>query len=137
MEGRLCPVHSDSSSTYNNVIITMFQRRDPSIAGMSLMKVMQFMPISEETKFGMYTKLAESSMPLFKDRTIFILMVLLTVFDLESDETVTKLRNRFLSILRRYLEDNTKNFVDFDIERIVKCTKTLPDILTLLRGKEP
>ena len=112
-----------------------FQRRDPSIAGISLMKVMQFMPIPEETKYGMYTQLAESSMPVFKDRTVFILMVLLTVFDLESDESVRKLRTRFLSILRRYLEENTKNYVDYDMDRIIKCTKNLSLIHKILRGK--
>ena len=93
------------------------------------------MPIPEETKYGMYTQLAESSMPLFKDRTIFILMVLLTVFDLESDENVRKLRTRFVSILRRYLDENTKNNVEYDLERIIKCTKSTSTIHKILRGK--
>ena len=101
------------------------------------MKVMQFMPIPEETKFGMYTLLAESSMPIFKDRTIFILMILLTVFDLESEQTVTKIRNRFLSILRQYLVENTRNFADFDIARVIQCTQSLPKIYKILRGRDP
>ena len=99
------------------------------------MKVMQFMPIPEETKYGMYTQLAESSMPVFKDRTVFIMMVLLTVFDLGSDENVRKLRTRFLSILRTYLEENTNNYVDYDLERIIKCTKSMSTIHKILRGK--
>ena len=61
------------------------------------------MPISEEKKLGMFTQLAGFSLPIYKDRTVFILMVLITVFDLESDDSVTRLRNGFFTILRRYL----------------------------------
>ena len=101
------------------------------------MTIMQFMPISEETKLGMFTQLAGFSLPIFKDRTVLIPMVLITVFDLESDDSVTRLRNGFLTILRRYLEENTNNNVEFDMNNIIKCTKALPAIHGVLRGKEP
>ena len=101
------------------------------------MKVMQFLPIPEETKFGMHTFLAESSMPIFKDRTIFILVVLLTVFESESDQIVIKIRNRFLTILRQYLLENTKNFADFDMTKVIQCTESLPRIYKIMRGEDP
>ena len=74
------------------LIRNIFQARDRSISGMSITKMMQFMPLLEETKMEMYTELMACTMPIFKDRTVLILMVLITVFDLESDESVKRIR---------------------------------------------
>ena len=43
------------------------KKRDPSISGMSITKMMQFMPLLEETKMEMYTELMACTMPIFKD----------------------------------------------------------------------
>ena len=111
----------------------MLQARDPSISGMSITMMMQFMPLLEETKLEMYTELIACSTSIFKDKTVLILMVLITVFDLESDESVKRIRNGFLSILRRYLEENTKNDAEFDMQNIIKCIKALPRVYKIFK----
>ena len=113
--------------------ILVFQARDQSISGISIMKIMQFMSISDEKKLGMFTQLAGFSLPIFKDRTVLILMFLITVFDLESDDSVTRLRNGFLTILRRYLQEQTKNDVEFDMQNIIKCIKALPRVYKIFK----
>ena len=88
--------------------------------------MMEFMPLLEETKLEMYTELMSCTMPIFKDRTVLILMVLITVFDLDSDKSVKLINNGFMNILLRYLQEHTKNDVDFDMQNILKCITALP-----------
>ena len=83
----------------------MFQARDPNISGMKYSMVMQFMPLPEETKLKMCLQLMDCSMPIFKDRKVIILMILITVFDLDNEENVKRIKNGFLNILKSYLKE--------------------------------
>ena len=99
--------------------------------------MMQFMPLLEETKMEMFTELMSCTMPIFKDRSVLILMVLITVFDLESDESVKRIKNGFLTILRRYLQEHTKNDVDFDMQNVMKCITALPRVYKIFKEMRP
>ena len=55
-------------------------------------------------------------------------MILITMFDLDSDETVKRIKNRFLNILTNYLGEHTKNDVGFDMQNINKCINALLSI---------
>jgi len=116
-----------------------WKAQDANISGMSVTMMMQFMPLLEETKMEMYTQLMDITMPIFKDRTVIILMVLITVFDNESDESVKRIKNGFLTLLKRYLKEHTKNNVDFDMQNVIKCFNTLPKFYKIFKemGKEP
>ena len=96
--------------------------------------MMDFMPMLEETKLEMYIEMTACTMPIFKDRTVLILMVLITVFDLDSDDTVKCVHNMFLNILRRYLEEHTKNEVDFEMKNIQNCITALPRVYKIFKG---
>ena len=81
----------------------------------------------------MFTELMSCAMPIFKDRSVLILMVLIAVFDLESDESVKRIKNGFLTILRRYLQEHTKNDVDFDLQNVMKCIAALPRVYKIIK----
>jgi hypothetical protein len=100
---------------------------------MSIHKMMQFMPLLEETKMEMFTELMDCSKPIFKDRSVLILMVLITVFDLETDESVKRIKNGFLTILRRYFQEHSKNDVDFDMQNVMKCISALPRFYKIIK----
>ena len=95
--------------------------------------MMQFMPLLEETKLEMYTELMNCTMAVFKDKTVLILMVLITIFDLESDDQIKRIRDSYLLILKRYLEENTKNDSDFDMKNILICIKALPKVYKIFK----
>ena len=44
----------------------LLQARDPSISGNSFTKMMDFMPMLEETKLEMYIEMTACTMPIFK-----------------------------------------------------------------------
>ena len=77
---------------------------------------------------ALYTELMICTMAVFKDKTVLILMVLITIFDLESDDQIKRIRDSYLLILKRYLEENTKNDAEFDMKNILKCIKALPKV---------
>ena len=60
-------------------------------------------------------------------------MVLITVFDLESDESVKRIKNGFLTILRRYLQEHGLNDVDFEMKNIIHCISALPRVYKLFK----
>ena len=66
-------------------------------------------------------------------------MVLITVFDLESDESVKRIKNGFLTILRRYLQEHGLNDVDYDMQNIINCITALPRVYKLFKemSREP
>ena len=101
---------------------------------MSITMMMQFMPLLEETKLEMYTELMNCTMAVFKDKTVLILMVLITIFDLESDDQIKRIRDSYLLILKRYLEENTKNDAEFDMKNILKCIKAMPKVYKIFMG---
>ena len=111
----------------------MLQDRDQSISGIPFTMMMQFMPLLEETKLEMYTELMNCTMAVFKDKTVLILIVLITIFDLQSDDRINRIRDSYLIILKRYLVKNTKNNADFDMKNILKCIKTLPKVYKIFK----
>ena len=66
-------------------------------------------------------------------------MVLITVFDLESDESVKRIKNGFLTILCRYLQEHGLNDVDYDMQNIINCITALPRVYKLVKemSREP
>ena len=92
----------------------------------------QFMPLLEETKVEMYGALRDCTKSIFSDKKIIIMMVLITVFDLESDQSVNRLNQYFLNILRTYIERHSKNGVDHDMKSIFTCISALPRLHRLL-----
>ena len=76
----------------------------------------------------MFTELMSCTMPIFKDRSVLILMVLITV-----------LKNGFLTILRRYLQAHGLNDGDFDMQNIINCITALPRVYKLVKemSREP
>ena len=95
--------------------------------------MMRYIPLPEELKVEMYGELFACCMPIFQDRTVFVLMVLIVIFDQEGSEDIRMLKQRFITILRRYLEENTQNDVLYDMQNIFKCIKRLPELLRIFR----
>ena len=95
---------------------------------------MHFMPLSEESKLELYTDLLEWTMPVFQDRTILSLMILLSIFDLEFDDKIKQIRNYFFIILRCYLESKRNQCADFDMNSIIGCISSLPKIHTIFKN---
>ena len=104
---------------------------------MSLHMLMQSMPMQEMTKTEFVTELMAFTMPIFKDRCVFILMVLITIFDLESGLCVKRIQNRFLTFLRKYLQEHSKNDVNFDMQNVTKCIAALPRIYKIFQEMGP
>ena len=130
MGQHLAPLSLVTKQRLNKYIL---QARDQSISGISLSMLMQFMPLLEETKLELYTEFMGLTFPIFKDKTVITLMLLITVFDHESDERVKRIRNGFLSILHGYLQDHTQNYVDFDMQNIIRCITALPRVYRIFK----
>ena len=107
------------------------QARDASVDGMPFNIMMQYMPLSEEMKLEMFKEMLPCCMPIFRDRTVFIFMLLLAVFDQDGDKSITIIKDNLLSILSRYLREKTTNNVSFDVQNIMKCVETLPRLLRI------
>ena len=88
--------------------------------------MMQFMPLLEETKMEMYTELMEIVMPIFKNRTVIMLMALVRLFESENDESIKRMKNRFLALLEGCVQETTKNDVGFYMQHMNKCFDILP-----------
>ena len=92
--------------------------------------MMQFIPLPEHLKLEMYKSLYPNCMPIFQDRTVLILMVLLVMCGEEGEGpchgTVAKIRKSIQQMLARYLQKTAKNYVTFEMQNIAKCIETLP-----------
>ena len=95
--------------------------------------MMQFMPLLEETKMEMYTELMNIVMPIFKDRTVIMLMALVRLFESENDESIKRMRNRFYTLLEGYVQETTKNDVGFDMQHVNKCFNILPKFYKIFK----
>ena len=93
--------------------------------------MMQYMPLPEEMKLEMFKELLPCCMPIFRDRTVFIFMLLLAVFDQDGDRSITKIKENLILILSRYLQEKSKNNVSFDVQNIIKCAESLPRLLRI------
>ena len=65
------------------VIIFYPQARDPSIAGIPMNSMLQFLPLPEDHKLEMSASLLANYMPVFQDKTVLILMVLVVMCVME------------------------------------------------------
>ena len=95
--------------------------------------MMQLMPLLEETKMEMCTELMDIMMPMFKDRTVIMLMALVRLFESENDESIKRIKNRFLNILEVHVQETTKNDVGFDMQLVNKCFNTLPKFYKIFK----
>ena len=89
--------------------LNILQDRNPSVLGLTFSQMMQFMPLLEETKIEMYSELVECQMPILRDKNIIILMIIITVFDLDSVPSVRRIKNFFINILRTYIAEKSAN----------------------------
>ena len=111
-----------------NWAITL-QNRDSSVSGMPLTMVIQFMPLTEERKLEMLSELLKQSKPIFQDKTIMVLMLLIAVFDLENNETVRRVQRHIQRMLNCYLEEKNKNCSDVYMASIMNCVSDLSQML--------
>ena len=93
--------------------------------------MVNFMPLTEEMKQGMFKELMPCCMPIFRDRTILIFMLLLAIFDEDSDKSIVKIKDTMLYILRKYLKQKSETEALSNIHSIVNCVKTLPRLLKI------
>ena len=70
-------------------------------------------------------------MPIFRDRTVFIFMLLLAVFDQDGDRRITNIKETLIANLSRYLQEKTKHDVSYDLQNIIKCVESLPRLLRI------
>jgi len=105
-----------------------WKARDPSIAGVPLNRMLQYIPLSEELKLDVYKYMYHSCAPIFKDRTVFILLSIIVICGNESHPAVTKIRQNIASMLTRYLEKQSKgkDYANFEMQNIAKCIENLP-----------
>ena len=107
------------------------QARDPGTSGIPFLHVMNGMPLPEKIKLEMIKEMFNCCSPLFRDRTVLIIMLLLTIFDQDGDKTIKKINENLVSILIRYLEEKNINDVSFDMQIIIKCVEALPRLLKI------
>ena len=92
------------------------------------------MPLLEETKKEMYRTLLDCTSPIFRDKNIIILMILITMFQLDSNPSINHLQTFYFNILRAYVEEHTKNDVHYDLKNISNCILALPRLQKLMGG---
>jgi len=110
--------------------------RNPSVLGLTFSQMMQFMPLLEETKIEMYSELVECQMPILRDKNIIILMIIITVFDLDSVPSVRSIKNFFINILRTYIAEKSANNPEFEMCNVQKCFSTLPKIHAIFKDEK-
>ena len=70
-------------------------------------------------------------MPVFQDKTVLIMMVLLVLCDMEGQEVVSKMKQNIYSMLSRYLAKTGKNDVAWEMQNIARCIQALPTMQRL------
>jgi len=96
--------------------------------------VLMDVPCSDETKQAMINRMATHVNPVFTDRSVHMMMVVLALFHSEdSDESVRRIHEVALAMLRSYLRANHGE-ADYSTTRILRCVSDLPAIM-LLRNK--
>ena len=93
--------------------------------------MLQFLPISEDNKLEMSVCLLGSCMPIFQNKTVLILMVMLVMCDMEGQALVSKMKQNIYSMLARYLESTGLSNVEWEMKNIGRCIQTLPDMYRL------
>jgi len=82
----------------------------------------------------MFEELMACCMPIFRDRTILVFMLLLTIFDQDGDKGVEKVKNTLLNILTRYLKLKSESDALSNIHNIINCVRNLPRLLRIFLG---
>ena len=93
--------------------------------------MVHYMPLLEGKKQEMLEQLIHCCMPIFRDRTILIFMLLLAIFDQDSDKSIAKIKKTLLFILRKYLKQKSETEALSNIHSIINCVKTLPKLLKI------
>jgi len=93
--------------------------------------VLMDVPCSEETKLEMFNKMSSHVNPVFTDRSVHMMMVVLALFHSEDpDESVRRIHEVALAMLRSYLRANHGE-ADYSTTRILRCVSDLPAIMRL------
>ena len=100
--------------------------RDPSIAGIPMNSMLQFLPLREDHKLEIYASLLANYMPVFQDKTVLILMVLVVMCDMEGQGMVSKMQQNIYSMMTRYLQKTGKFDVQREMQNIARCIQSLP-----------
>ena len=108
------------------VIIIYPQARDPSIAGIPMNSMLQFLPLPEDHKLEMSASLLANCMPVFQDKTVLILMVLVVMCDMEGQCMVSRMQQNIYSMMTRYLQKTGKFDVQREMQNIARCIQSLP-----------
>ena len=82
----------------------------------------------------MFKELMPCSMPIFRDRTILIFMLLLAILDQDANKSVAKIKDTLLSMLRRYLKQKSESDALSNIHNIINCVRNLPRLLRIFLG---
>merc|ERR1719245_1588964 len=77
--------------------LQQWNARDMSIKGIPFTQMMQYMPLPEEMKQELSTELWVHCIPIFRDRTVLIFMLLLAIFDEDNDGSISKIKDSVLS----------------------------------------
>ena len=96
--------------------------------------MVNFMPLPEEMKLEMFKELMPCCMPIFRDRTILIFMLLLAILDQDANKSVAKIKDTLLSMLRRYLKQKSESDALSNIHNIINCVRNLPRLLRIFLG---
>ena len=102
-----------------------------NIDGIPFNIMVNFMPLPEEMKLEMFKELMPCCMPIFRDRTVLIFMLLLAIFDQDGDNSIARIKDTLLSILRKYLEQKSEIDALSNIHTIINCVRTLPRLLRI------
>ena len=70
-------------------------------------------------------------MPILRDRTVLIFMLLLAVFDHDNDDSLKNIKQNIFSIFTSHLIEKSANDASYDMQNINKCVETLPRLLKI------
>jgi len=107
----------------------MWKARPDNVTAVNLSSMVSFMPISEEEKFDLYTNFMKCLMATLKDKSVYVLMLLITVFDGGAEgSAASRLRKNFQTMLSRYLLEKCKASFDEDIMKVYEVMAILPEL---------
>merc|ERR550519_848219 len=92
---------------------------------------MNYLPLPEETKLEVFKELMSCCDPIFKDRTVFIILFLISLFDQDQNQNIRQIKENLFSMLVRYLEEKSNCDVFIEMQNINRCLKTLPRLLEI------
>jgi len=93
--------------------------------------VLRDAPASQETRLELINKMSTHVNPVFTDRSVHMMMVVLALFHSEDqDESVRRIHEVALAMLRSYLRANHGE-ADYSTARILRCVSDLPAIMRL------